>query len=61
VRVPIAQWPNGAEAPGVAWFEREAALAAALPAPIRRMLEVIPDRAQERRPHNARSLRRLTL
>ena len=61
VRVPIAQWPVGVEAPGVAWFEREAALAAAVPAPIRRMLQVDYDRVEEPRIRNAHPSRRLTL
>jgi len=38
VAVVIADWPNRAAAPGAAWFTREAALAAAIPAPIRKLL-----------------------
>jgi A/G-specific adenine glycosylase len=38
VRVTITRWPSAANAPGVAWFTREAAQASALPAPIRKLL-----------------------
>ena len=38
VRVPIARWPLEARMPGVEWFARDAAIAAAMPAPIRRLL-----------------------
>jgi A/G-specific adenine glycosylase len=37
-RVAVRQWPLRAEAPGLLWVTREDALAAALPAPIRRLL-----------------------
>ena len=39
LRVPVADWPAGAQMPGVEWFTREAAIAAAVPAPIRRLFE----------------------
>ena len=39
LRVPLRDWPPGAGAPGIQWFTREAAMAAALPAPIRKLLE----------------------
>jgi A/G-specific adenine glycosylase len=63
VRVSIVRWPIGAEtpAPGVEWFERERAVTAALPSPIRRLLQRCWDRAEESRPRNARPSRRLTL
>ncbi|MEO8537563.1 MAG: A/G-specific adenine glycosylase [Betaproteobacteria bacterium] len=38
VRVEVLQWPPAARMPGVEWFGREAALAAAIPAPIRKLL-----------------------
>ncbi len=38
VAVAIADWPNHAAAPGTAWFTRETALAAAIPAPVRKLL-----------------------
>jgi A/G-specific adenine glycosylase len=37
-RVAVRRWPPRAEAPGLLWVTREDALAAALPAPIRRLL-----------------------
>ncbi len=37
-RVTVRQWPVGAEAPGLLWLTRDDALAAALPAPIRKLL-----------------------
>ena len=37
-RVAIRTWPPRAEAPGLLWVTRDDALAAALPAPIRRLL-----------------------
>ena len=39
LRVPVVDWPAGAQMPGVGWFTREAAIAAAVPAPIRRLFE----------------------
>jgi hypothetical protein len=38
LRIPIVNWPEGAQMPGIEWFTREAAIAAAVPAPIRRLL-----------------------
>lgn len=38
VRVSIAHWPAAARMPGVEWFARDAALAAALPSPTRKLL-----------------------
>jgi A/G-specific adenine glycosylase len=38
VRVPITHWPLTARIPGVEWFARDAAIAAAVPAPIRKLL-----------------------
>jgi len=37
-RVAVRAWPARAEAPGMLWLTREDALAAALPAPIRKLL-----------------------
>ena len=37
-RVAVRAWPTRAEAPGYVWVTREDALAAALPAPIRKLL-----------------------
>jgi len=37
-RVAVRAWPSRAEAPGLLWLTRDDALAAALPAPIRRLL-----------------------
>jgi len=38
-RVAVRTWPSRAEAPGLLWVTRDDALAAALPAPIRKLLE----------------------
>ena len=38
LRIPILAWPMSLHAPGVDWFGRDAALACALPSPIRRLL-----------------------
>jgi A/G-specific adenine glycosylase len=38
LRVRVRSWPSRAEAPGFLWLAREDALAAALPAPIRKLL-----------------------
>jgi A/G-specific adenine glycosylase len=40
-RVTVRTWPSRAEAPGTLWLTREDALAAALPAPIRKLLKGI--------------------
>jgi A/G-specific adenine glycosylase len=40
-RVTVRKWPSRAETPGVLWLTREDALAAALPAPIRKLLRQI--------------------
>jgi A/G-specific adenine glycosylase len=40
-RVTVRTWPSRAEAPGLLWLTREDALAAALPAPIRKLLKQI--------------------
>jgi A/G-specific adenine glycosylase len=37
-RVGVRSWPPRAESPGLLWLTREDALAAALPAPIRKLL-----------------------
>ena len=37
-RVAVRRWPARAEAPGLLWLTRDDALAAALPAPIRRLI-----------------------
>jgi A/G-specific adenine glycosylase len=37
-RVAVRAWPSRAEAPGLVWLTRDDALAAALPAPIRKLL-----------------------
>jgi A/G-specific adenine glycosylase len=39
LRVSVVDWPASAQTPGVGWFTREAAIAAAVPAPIRRLFE----------------------
>jgi A/G-specific adenine glycosylase len=41
IRVPIARWPAALHSTGIAWYDREGALACALPAPIRRLLQSI--------------------
>jgi A/G-specific adenine glycosylase len=41
VRVPITHWPPTAGARGVEWFARDSAIAAAVPAPIRRLLRTL--------------------
>jgi len=41
VSVPILQWPLDACMPGARWFGRTAAIAAAVPAPIRKLLRGI--------------------
>jgi A/G-specific adenine glycosylase len=38
VAVAIVRWPVDARMPGAEWFDRDAAIAAALPAPIRKLL-----------------------
>ena len=40
-RVAVREWPSRAEAPGMVWLTRADALAAALPAPIRKLLQQI--------------------
>jgi A/G-specific adenine glycosylase len=37
-RVAVREWPPRAEAPGHLWLTRDDALAAALPAPIRKLI-----------------------
>ena len=39
LRLPVVDWPAGVRMPGIEWFTREAAIAAALPAPIRKLLQ----------------------
>jgi A/G-specific adenine glycosylase len=39
LRLPVVDWPAAVQMPGVEWFTREAAIAAALPAPIRKLLQ----------------------
>jgi A/G-specific adenine glycosylase len=41
VSVPILQWPLDARMPGAQWFGRAAAIAAAIPAPIRKLLRSV--------------------
>ena len=41
VRVPITRWPPTARIAGVEWFARDAAIAAAVPAPIRKLLRAV--------------------
>jgi A/G-specific adenine glycosylase len=41
-RVVVRAWPPRAEAPGLLWLTRDDALAAALPAPIRKLLHARP-------------------
>ncbi len=41
VRVPVSTWPPAVQSPGVEWFARDAALACALPAPIRKLIRSI--------------------
>jgi A/G-specific adenine glycosylase len=38
VRVRVDRWPDGVAMPGLAWFAADAAIAAAIPAPIRKLL-----------------------
>ena len=40
-RVAVRSWPHRAESPGLLWLTRDDALAAALPAPIRKLLRVM--------------------
>ena len=40
VRVEVLGWPLDARMPGVEWFARDAALAAAIPSPIRKLLRI---------------------
>ncbi len=40
-RIAVRQWPHRAESPGRLWLTRDDALAAALPAPIRKLLRAI--------------------
>jgi A/G-specific adenine glycosylase len=40
-RIGVREWPHRAEAPGLIWLTHEDALAAALPAPIRKLLRLI--------------------
>jgi len=40
-RVTVHRWPLRAEAPGLLWLTRDDALAAALPAPIRKLLAAL--------------------
>jgi hypothetical protein len=37
-RMRASQWPPSAEEPGIAWLTPRAALAAALPSPIRKLV-----------------------
>jgi A/G-specific adenine glycosylase len=37
-RVTVGAWPQRMESPGLVWLTRDDALAAALPAPIRRLI-----------------------
>jgi len=39
--VPITQWPPTAGAGGIEWFSRDSAIAAAVPAPIRTLLQTL--------------------
>ena len=39
LRLPVVDWPADVRMPGIEWFTREAAIAAALPAPIRKLLQ----------------------
>ena len=39
LRLPVVDWRAGLREPGIEWFTREAAIAAALPAPIRKLLQ----------------------
>jgi A/G-specific adenine glycosylase len=41
VRVRIARWPDGVGMPGIAWFAADSAIAAAVPAPIRKLLATL--------------------
>ena len=41
-RVAISERPPVVEAPGVAWFTRQGAIAAAIPAPVRKLLQGLP-------------------
>ncbi|MDE2002537.1 MAG: A/G-specific adenine glycosylase [Betaproteobacteria bacterium] len=39
LRIAVVDWPGGVRMPGLQWFTREAAIATALPAPIRKLLQ----------------------
>ncbi|MGE5088126.1 MAG: A/G-specific adenine glycosylase [Candidatus Levyibacteriota bacterium] len=39
MRIPVTRWPAQVQLPGVEWFARDAAIAAAVPAPIRKLLQ----------------------
>jgi len=41
VRISIVRWPLDARMPGAEWFEPDAAIAAAIPSPIRRLLRSV--------------------
>ena len=41
VRVPVTHWPTTAGSRGVEWFARDSAIAAAVPAPIRKLLRTL--------------------
>jgi A/G-specific adenine glycosylase len=44
VRVRVARWPDGVGMPGIAWFAAGSAIAAAVPAPVRKLLATLaPD------------------
>ncbi len=41
LRVAVVAWPAGVRMPGIEWFTPQAAIAAALPAPIRKLLQAL--------------------
>ncbi|MEO9136311.1 MAG: A/G-specific adenine glycosylase [Casimicrobiaceae bacterium] len=41
VRVRVDDWPSGVEMPGTEWFAVDAAIAAAVPAPVRKLLAAV--------------------
>ena len=40
-RIPVTRWPASVRAPGIEWFAHEIARAAAVPAPVRRLLAAL--------------------
>ena len=45
VRIRVARWPAGVGMPGIAWFAANSAIAAAVPAPVRKLLARLAQRS----------------